>query len=88
MRTTGVRKFKDHLSSYLRAVDEGDVVIITRRGSAGYELRAKRTSPAQKKKELRELVARLREELAQNGPLPLAPDRLARVLEEQREDRL
>jgi antitoxin (DNA-binding transcriptional repressor) of toxin-antitoxin stability system len=39
MKTAGVRELKAHLSSYLRDVDRGDVILVTDRGRVVAELR-------------------------------------------------
>lgn len=39
MKTAGVRELKAHLSSFLRDVDRGDVILVTDRGRVVAELR-------------------------------------------------
>jgi len=52
MKTAGVRDLKTHLSSYLRDVERGDIVLVTDRGRVVAELRppgaaARGVSPAE-----------------------------------------
>ena len=39
MKTTGIRELKTHLSSYLREVERGEIVLVTDRGRVVAELR-------------------------------------------------
>ncbi len=89
MKRTGIRRFKDHLSSYLRAADEGDLVVITKRGADGYELRARKDLMGTKarRKGIREMIDRLRSDSAAHGRIPISTDRLAELLAAERADR-
>ncbi len=97
MRIVGIRQLKDKLSSYVRSVREGDVVLVTDRGEAVAELRpvGYAAPPTDMHPGLAELVRQRRAtpgapndpELYPKLPALLPEGSTSRLLDELREDR-
>lgn len=99
MRTLGIRELKAKLSEELRAVAQGEVILVTDRGQVVAELRAPGAAPASSaagydrrvEQWLREGRARLDDAVTRAqypvSPVSLSPGTAQRLLEELRGER-
>jgi antitoxin (DNA-binding transcriptional repressor) of toxin-antitoxin stability system len=99
MRTVGIRELKAKLSEELRAVAQGEVILVTDRGQVVAELKAPGTAPASPaagldgrvEQWLRAGRARLDDAVTPApypvSPLSLSPGTAQRLLEELRGER-